>query len=302
MKILITGAGGQLAKSINDELNSQQDNNIHAIFAGHSELDITNFLETENFINKLYPLDFIINCAAYTDVEGAEDNQEEAFSINAEAPGNLSMLSSKFKCTLIHFSTDFVFSGTKNTPYKEDDLPSPLSVYGKSKYAGEKTVLENSSDSIIIRLSWLYSRHGNNFVKKILSLAESREEISVVSEEVGSPTSAHSVATALPEILKTLNNTTKKRIYHFSDCGYASRFEQAQAIVKLSGYNCRIIPAQSGQFNFKAKRPIYSVLDNSLIQNDFKLKLPSWLDAMNSMFSNNPSILSKAEYKHGKTT
>ena len=268
--ILITGSNGQLGKSLKD-ISSDFDYKFY--FESRDKLDITNFLTVKNFLIK-FKIDIIINCAAFTNVDKAESESKKANTVNNKALDNLAKLCNLFSVQLIHISTDYVFDGYRNSPYKETDKVNPISKYGKTKLEGEKTILKyRLKNSIIIRTSWLYSEFGNNFVNKILGLAADSKCIEVVNDEVGSPTYAVDLARVILEIIPKISGS-KTEIYHFSNTGFCSRFEFAEEIIKYIPNNLKIIPISSKKN--KQIRPKYSVLDTSKISNKFKLKINDW--------------------------
>ena len=268
--ILITGSNGQLGKSLKD-ISSDFDYKFY--FESRDKLDITDFLAVKNFLIK-FKIDIIINCAAFTNVDKAESESKKANTVNNKALDNLAKLCNLFSVQLIHISTDYVFDGYRNSPYKETDKVNPISKYGKTKLEGEKTILKyRLKNSIIIRTSWLYSEFGNNFVNKILGLAADSKCIEVVNDEVGSPTYAVDLARVILEIIPKISGS-KTEIYHYSNTGFCSRFEFAEEIIKYIPNNLKIIPVSSKKN--KQIRPKYSVLDTSKISNKFKLKINDW--------------------------
>ena len=268
--ILITGSNGQLGKSIKD-ISSNYDYKFY--FESRDKLDITNFLMVKKFLIK-FKIDTIINCAAFTNVDRAESESKKANIVNNKAVDNLAKLCNLFSVQLIHISTDYVFDGYRNSPYKETDKVNPLSKYGKTKLEGEKKILKyRLENSIIIRTSWLYSEFGNNFVNKILDLAADSKYIEVVDDEIGSPTYAVDLARVILEIIPKIGGN-KTEIYHFSNAGFCSRFEFAEEIIKFMPNNLKIIPIKSKKN--KQIRPKYSVLDTSKISKNFKLKINDW--------------------------
>jgi dTDP-4-dehydrorhamnose reductase len=276
MKILITGSNGQLGS----ELSVLSKNfNASFIFTDKEELDITNAHATAALITSIKP-DFIINAAAYTAVDKAESESETAYLINAKAVENLAAVSKKINAKLIHISTDFVFDGTKNTPYSEDDAPNPLSVYGKSKLQGEQVCLQQNTEAIIIRTSWLYSSFGNNFVKTILRLASEKKELRVVHDQKGTPTYARDLAHAILHICRHEKVKSTSGIFHYSNEGACTWFEFASEIVALSEKDCQVIPIKTHEYPTAAVRPKYSVLDKNKIASTFGLSIPEWKNSL----------------------
>ncbi len=262
-KILITGAKGQLGTELAKLLPD-------AVLTDVAELDITNFSEVQRFV-KENKIGTIINCAAYTAVDKAEDDIELATKINVLGPENLS----KTGCKVIHVSTDYVFDGLGYKPYTPTDETKPISVYGKTKRAGELAVLENASSAIIIRTAWLYSPYGNNFVKTMQRLGAEKESLNVVSDQVGSPTYAADLAKAITEIIPQVKEG-QKGVYHFTNEGVCSWYDFARKIMELSELNCTVNPIPSSAYPTKATRPFYSVLSKETIKNDFGIKIAHW--------------------------
>ena len=213
MKVLVTGCNGQLGNALKE--SSVNYSTITWNFADHSEMDITDCERVHNTI-EIYQPDWIINTAAYTDVDGAEFNQKLAFSVNAEGPFNLAKAATLVDAKLLHISTDYVFDGTKNEPYTETDKPNPLQIYGKSKLEGENKIKEVDVPGIILRTSWLYGHHGENFVKKIMKLSEEKEEIQVVDDQIGSPTYTNDIVEAIFELM-LVHSFQKMELIHFTD-------------------------------------------------------------------------------------
>ena len=227
----------------------------------------------------------VINCAAYTAVDRAEQEKDMAFQINGEAVGVLAAVCKEHDTKFIHISTDYVFDGTATVPYKEDSPTNPQSVYGASKLEGEKQALQFNPDTIIIRTSWVYSEFGKNFVRTMLKLMKEKEEINVVNDQFGSPTYAADLAEAILQIIVNLSihtspRTTHGGIYHFSNEGVISWYDFAVAIKEITGSNCKINPIPTSQYPTAAKRPAYSVLDTSKIQQIFNIKLNGWEESL----------------------
>jgi dTDP-4-dehydrorhamnose reductase len=280
MQILVTGANGQLGSDIN-ELTVQYPS-WKFLFTDVNTLDITSKKEVEFFFttNKI---DVVINCAAYTAVDKAESDSETANLVNATAPKILAKQCRKSDVSFIHISTDYVFDGNGCTPYSEGDEPGPQGVYGKSKLAGEKNVLEQNPNSIIIRTSWLYSSFGNNFVKTMLRLGKEKDELSIVFDQVGSPTYAADLAAAILHIIRRSETDAKNFIpgvYHYSNEGVISWYDFSMAIFELTGIKIKVNPVLSEQFPTPAKRPHYSVLNKSKIRDKFELQIPYWKESL----------------------
>ncbi len=278
-KILVTGANGQLGS----ELRVLSVNSNHEfLFTDVAELDITNREAVDNYVSE-HGAEIIVNCAAYTNVDKAEDDTEMADNINHLAVKNLAEVSAKYKLILIHISTDYVFDGSKNTPYLETDPTAPLGVYGHTKLDGEKAVTDSGCDYLIIRTSWLYSSFGNNFVKTIRRLTAEKDSLKVVFDQVGTPTYAADLASAILEIIETGKYKSNSGIYHFSNEGVCSWYDFAIEIRNLSGNLCDIQPCHSDEFPSKVKRPNFSVLDKTKIKETFGLKIPYWKVSLREM-------------------
>lgn len=277
MKVLITGSKGQLGLEL--ESLGQQFPNFNLFCTDKFSLDILNFEETQQYVLK-NNIEVMVNCAAYTDVNKAEDEFEKADEVNHLAVRNLGLIAKKHHIKLIHISTDYVFDGNSEIPYKETDATNPQNAYGISKLNGEKALLEiNPKNSIIIRTSWLYSEFGNNFVKSMLKLSKEKESITVVSDQIGSPTYAKDLALAILQIIPAISNDGLQ-IYHYTNKGQCSWFDFASAIMKIAQQNCEILPIPSSAYKTKVKRPKYSLLDTDKIQHTFNLEIPTWEDAL----------------------
>lgn len=260
LKLLITGANGQLGRCLQDVAKRYPGYDFH--FKTSKELDIT----SKEQINNLFDherFDYCINCAAYTAVDKAETDLENAFLVNAEAVKYLAEACKDNNTILIHISTDFVFDGTKTTPYTEEDAPNPINVYGASKLKGEQYVQDILGDYFIIRTSWVYSEYGHNFVKTMLRLGAEREELNVVNDQIGSPTYARDLAEAIMKIISL--KATNYGIYHYSNEGSISWYDFAKAIFKINEMNVHVNPISSEAYRTAAKRPIFSVMDTSKI-------------------------------------
>ena len=282
--ILVTGASGQLGSEIR-ELSTRY-SGYEFIFTDIGELDLTDAGATAAFIASNAP-SWIINCAAYTAVDRAEDEEKLATIINAEAVGNLVSTLGGTDCRLIHISTDYVFDGNSPVPYTEYDTPSPASAYGRSKLAGEKIAL-SWPGTMVIRTSWLYSSYGNNFVKTILRKAGSSQDISVVFDQAGSPTYAADLANAIMEIISGVirnKHNFVPGIFNYSNEGVCSWYDLAIEIIREAGSQCSVIPVRSSAWPSKVKRPAYSVLDKTRIKESFNLTIPHWRTSLNNCIS-----------------
>ena len=277
MNVLITGSKGQLGLELENLGHQFPDFNLFC--TDKFSLNILSFEETEQYVLK-NKIDVMVNCAAYTDVNKAEDEFEMADEVNHLAVRNLGLIAKKHHLKLIHISTDYVFDGNSEIPYKESDATNPQNAYGVTKLNGEKALLEiNPQHSIIIRTSWLYSEFGNNFVKSMLKLSKEKESITVVSDQIGSPTYAKDLALAILQIIPAINNENIQ-IYHYANKGQCSWFDFASAIMKIAAQNCEVLPIPSSAYKTKAKRPKYSLLNTDKIQHAFNLEIPNWEDAL----------------------
>lgn len=300
--ILVSGKNGQLGKELQDIISSIT--NFEFIFFDKEELNIADESLLQLIFQKHTP-SFFINCAAYTAVDKAETEQQQAYLINAEAVGNIARQCSQFNTKLIHISTDYVFDGKGSKPYKEDDITNPVNYYGYTKLKGEELALNNNADTIIIRTSWVYSKYGNNFVKTMLHLMKERSSINVVNDQLGSPTYAKDLAEAIVKIVneecpkdgksgiqkvgnsgsqeeRTQNSKlkTQNSIYHFSNNGIISWYDFAVAIKEIKQLNCLVNPIPTSSYPTPAKRPAYSGLDKTKIADDFHLLLKNWKDSL----------------------
>ncbi len=277
MNILITGANGQLGSEIREISPLYKDH--HFTFTDIPELDLTNYNSLGNFFSK-NKFDCIINCAAYTAVDKAEEESEKAFMVNATAVKYLAEYASKSKALFVHISTDYVFDGMYYKPYDEDELTNPKCVYGKSKLDGEVEIMFNSDKAIIIRTSWLYSSFGNNFVKTILNAAKSKGALNVVYDQIGGPTYARDLAKDILDVVPVYKAKSKFEVYHYSNEGVCSWYDFAKEITELAGIPCTITPVESKDYPQVAVRPFYSVLNKAKIKKQFNLTLPYWKDSL----------------------
>ena len=278
MKILITGAYGMLGSDLREVLK-----NFELICTGSKDLDITDQEGIMDFITEHCP-DLVINAAAYTAVDDCETHYDEAYAVNAIGPKNLARACKKINVPLIHISTDYVFDGSKRTPLIESDKLGPKSAYGKTKLAGEKFIQENTEKYFILRTSWLYGLHGKNFVSTMLDLAESHDEITVVDDQIGSPTYSLDLAVAITNLL----HSDKYGIYHVTNEGECSWYEFSKLIFELSNIEVNLIPVSTEEFPRPAPRPHYSVLNNKkwnssgfVPMRDYKEALGSYLSLYN---------------------
>ncbi len=276
MKILVTGAAGQLGNAIREASMKSSNEFLFTDICQCDDvlsLDITKAKDVAEFI-KEYSIDLIINCVAYTDVDKAEDEVEQAELLNSKAPEILAKISLEQDITLVHISTDYVFDGEGDRPYKEDSLAFPKTVYGRTKLAGEQAVINSGCKYLIFRTAWLYGTSGKNFVKTILRLLNEKPLIKVVNDQFGSPTYAGDIADALVKIIdKGLFNTG---LYHYTNEGICSWYEFAKAIADISGSQTPVYACTTDEFPSKARRPHYSVLDKTKFKSTFKIEIPHW--------------------------
>lgn len=279
-KILVTGGNGQLAQCLKDVVKNNDELDVN--FQDLPELDITNKQQLVSYFLK-NELDYCINCAAYTAVDLAEEQSDLAYAVNADGLKNLAEACKKHQVKLLHISTDFVFDGKKQTPYIETDMPNPLGVYGKSKWQGERNIQEIMEDYFILRTSWLYSEYGNNFMKTMLKLSETRDEINVISDQIGSPTYAGDLAEVLIKIV--LSSSTNYGLYHFSNSGAISWYDFAVEIFTQFGKKIEVKPIKTEDYPTAAKRPKFSVLDTTKIENNFDCTLKDWQGSLKTKSS-----------------
>lgn len=285
MVVLVTGGFGQLGQSLQFIAAEYPEIQFH--FLSSSELNIADKENCVTVFSRIKP-DYCINTAAYTAVDKAESEPEKAQSINVLGSKNLAETCKEFEVILVHISTDFIFDGNKNTPYTEDDFPNPTGVYGQTKLDGERAIQETFDHYFIIRTSWVYSQFGNNFMKTMLRLASERESLSVVNDQVGTPTNAVDLAQALVKIikktesLKTQISSLKSLygIYNFSNEGQCSWFDFAKKIFEINNISINLQAIPTTSFPTPAKRPKYSVLDKSKIKRVFGLKIRNWKESI----------------------
>jgi dTDP-4-dehydrorhamnose reductase len=283
MNILVTGANGQLGTEIR---NLSEGMGHHFIFSDVSEvpgretvyLDITN-PDAIRIVCRSEDVDVIVNCAAYTDVARAEDDIDFAALLNHTAPAHLAAVAREIGATLIHISTDYVFHGDASVPYREEDVPQPLGVYGATKLQGEEAVRASGCKYLIFRTAWLYSPYGKNFVKTVRRLTAEKPEMKCVFDQVGTPTYAADLAALILKVIAE-GQLDKTGIYHYTDEGVISWYDFAKAIAALSGNACDIRPCHSDEFPSRAARPHYSVLDKTKVKETFGITIPYWLDSL----------------------
>jgi dTDP-4-dehydrorhamnose reductase len=285
MKILVTGSNGQLGQSFR-KISANYEHEF--VFTDVEELDITNEEQIDNYLGNK-DLDCLINCAAYTAVDKAENDYDLALLLNTQAPYLLAKYTKKYKIRFIHISTDYVFDGKSSTPYTPQSVPNPKSVYGNTKLQGEKKILRCNKSANIVRTSWLYSEFGNNFVKTMIKLGQTKSSINVVYDQIGTPTYATDLAEA---IMKMLDRSSLDSIYHFSNEGVCSWYDFAKKIMELNKLKCKVMPILSKDYPTVAKRPFYSVLDKSDIKESLHIEIPHWEDSLKKCltFLNEQSI------------
>jgi len=273
VNILVTGANGQLGSEFRALAVDYPAFSFY--FTDVEELNITNDHDVREFFDHYEP-DVVINCAGYTAVDKAEEEPEKAIWLNKDGVAVLSEMCDRFDSFLIHISTDYVFDGKINRPYRENDIPSPISVYGISKLDGEEAMMACLQKGLIIRTSWLYSSYGHNFVKTIIRNCRENRELNVVNDQIGTPTYARDLAETILKILPGVLSKHELQIIHYSNEGSCSWYEFAIAIAELAGIPCQINPVSSGEYPSIAPRPAYSVLDKSLIRERFGVIIPDW--------------------------
>lgn len=284
MNILVTGANGQLGNCIRNASASSPDNYI---FTDVAELDITNPEAVERAIAD-HKADVIVNCAAYTNVDKAEDDPSLARKLNATAPGILAKAAKNANASLIHISTDYVFGGDPyNTPCREDQKGTPTGVYGQTKLEGEAAIADAGCNAIIIRTAWLYSEYGKNFCKTMLELTASKPQLKVVFDQTGTPTYAQDLADAIVSIISNRKINGNEGVYHYSNEGVCSWFDFTKIIADFAGHrNCDIQPCHSDEFPSKVKRPAFSVLDKTKFKQTFGIAVPYWTDSLKKCINN----------------
>ena len=285
-KILVTGANGQLGNEIRRICRNFP--GLEFIFTDVDMLDITNPDAVSVFMEASKPA-IVVNCAAYTNVDGAEENVKNVRKINSLAPQVLAAACAMQDAFLIHISTDYVFDGESTKPYTEDDETNPISVYGNSKLEGEEKIRTVFDNYLILRTSWMYSEFGHNFVRSIISLAKDRETLEIVNDQFGSPTYARDLANCIIDIIiKSILNPKAylPGIYHYANQGSCSWYEFAQEILDIVGIKtCKLVPISTEQYPSVAKRPKYSVLDTTRIRSSFGIGIPNWRDSLRECLS-----------------
>lgn len=270
MKYLITGNKGQLGKEFEEQFKTRRYD-----FKGVDidSLDLRDKVAVKSLIESFKP-DVVLNCAAYNLVDVAEKNREEAFAVNKDVPIYLAELSNKFGFKLVHYSTDYVFDGTKNSPYTENDSPNPQSIYGKSKYEGEKGVLEINKDALVLRLSWVYGDGEQNFIHKFRQWAKNSNELNITNDEISIPTSTKSIS----ELTIMALQDKLHGLYHLTASGYCTRYEWAKLINKCLDLKVKLNPVSIESFSLPAKRPRFSAMSNRKLTNELGIEIPEWQD------------------------
>ena len=275
--ILITGANGQLGNEM--RVLSEENKEYTYFFTDVAELDICNEQSVMDFV-KANNIQVIVNCAAYTAVDKAEENIEFCTKLNADAVGYLAKAAEANQAEFIQISTDYVFDGTAHTPYRETEPTCPNSVYGSTKLAGEQNALTLCSRAMVIRTAWLYSTFGNNFVKTMIRLGKERDSLGVIFDQIGTPTYARDLARA---IYAAIRQGVTPGVYHFSNEGVCSWYDFTKAIHRLAGIkDCKVNPLHTEEYPTPAKRPHYSVLDKTKIKNTYHIEIPYWMDSLQS--------------------
>lgn len=273
--ILITGCNGQLGNEM--QLLAKANNQFNYFFTDVAELDITNEEAVRDFVQN-NEIDCIVNCAAFTAVDKAEESEDLCNLLNNTAPGYLAKAINERGGCMVQVSTDYVFDGTNHTPYREDEPTCPATVYGRTKLAGEESVMQNCPRSIVIRTAWLYSTFGNNFVKTMLRLGREKESLGVIFDQIGTPTYARDLAVA---IFAALNQGIVPGIYHFSNEGVISWYDFTKAIHRIAGItDCKVRPLHTEEYPAPAPRPHYSVLDKTKIKETYHIEVPYWEDSL----------------------
>ena len=275
MNILVTGANGQLGNEM--QVLARENLQHTYFFTDVQELDICDEQAVYAYVSE-HKIDIIVNCAAYTAVDKAEDNVELCDKLNNIAPGYLARAAQANGAAMIQVSTDYVFDGTAHIPYTEEEPTCPASVYGSTKLAGEQTVMDHCEKAMVIRTAWLYSIYGNNFVKTMIRLGQERDSLGVIFDQIGTPTYANDLAQA---IFAAINKGVVRGIYHFSDEGVCSWYDFTIAIHRLAGIaSCKVKPLHTADYPAKAPRPHYSVLDKTKIKDTFGIEIPHWEESL----------------------
>ena len=287
--VLVSGANGQLGKSL-QQIAPDFSGRYRFLFTDVDTLDITDLAAVCRIV-QAENVDFLINAAAYTAVDKAESDAELAFLLNEKAVGNLAAAAKEHGTFLVHISTDYVFDGKSHTPYRPTDTPNPTSVYGSSKLSGENALRQSGCRGAIVRTAWLYSPYGNNFVKTMLRLADTKDSISVVNDQTGCPTLALDLARFIMTVIEHDGNSEQVKCYHFTNRGEITWYDFACEIIRQSGRNCPVHPIPSSSYPTPVTRPAYSVLD--LTESEALFDIPDWKESLTKAF---PEII--YNYKH----
>lgn len=278
LNVLVTGADGQLGSELRNL--AAKGSACRYLFTDRPQLDITDADAVHRFVRN-ERIDTIINCAAYTNVDRAEEEPRLADLLNHQAAANLAEAARERDALLVHISTDYVFGGAGNTPFQEGDAPHPKSVYGSTKLAGEEAVTASGCRHLIFRTAWLYSPYGRNFMKTMLQLTAEREQIQVVFDQIGTPTYAGDLARIIFDRIETGDHADREGIYHYSNEGVCSWYDFARTIAAFAGHTqCRIRPCHTSEFPCKAQRPSFSVLDKTKIKDTFGIEIPHWQESL----------------------
>ena len=281
MRILVTGANGQLGQEFK---NNVSNSNHKFYFTNVNELDITKKKEILDYVT-IYKIELIINCAAYTNVDDTEINKRQAIKVNLDAVKNLIEICEEKKLKMIHFSTDYVYNSDNLNPINEDSKINPINYYGISKREGERIIEKSSSDSIIIRISWLYSMYGNNFVKTMIKKGEKEDKVHVINDQFGCPTYSKDLVDCTLNIIDS-NKHNIHKVYNFSNEGFTNWFEFTKKIFELKKITCEVVPVDSNSYKTTATRPKFSVTDKSRIKDIFNIKIRSWDEALEEFIIN----------------
>ncbi len=288
MRVILIGKNGQLGRSVQNIVDKKKQNN-NFTFVGRDELDLTNDNNIDKYFNHNH-FDLIINCAAYTNVDRAEEETALADQINHLAVSKLSKVANKKKAKLIHISTDYVFDGKSVKPYLEIDKTNPINTYGKTKLSGEEALLKvMPTNAMVIRTSWVYSKYGNNFVKTMLNLGREKNEINVITDQIGSPTYADDIANDILKIIdnkKFINTSMPSEIYHYSNLGEVSWHDFAKEIFKIAKLDCKVLPIKTSSYPTLAKRPLNTILNKDKIVQEFEINLSYWRDSLKKNLTN----------------
>ena len=278
MNILVTGSYGQVGSELHTLAKTY--NNFSFVFVDKDDLDITDLIAVETFFSS-YSFNYCINCAAYTAVDKAETDVKNARLVNVTGAKNLAIACSKNKVRLIQISTDYVYHNDQNTPFKEDDQTNPQGIYAKTKLDGDLASSKHNKETVVIRTSWVYSSFGNNFVKTMLRLGVEREKLTIIFDQIGSPTYARDLAKAILDII-VLNPSEFNGVYHYSNEGVCSWYDFARAIFELKGIECETSPIETADYPTPALRPHFSLLNKTKIKTTYGLAIPYWRDSLKS--------------------